>query len=120
MQDLLESMFGTTGGMVARYVIAFLVVLLLLLALRWFVKRFMGTAAPGPTRGRQPRLAVMDVAVVDARRRLVLVRPDGYIAWAGSAADRTAWRAVLAKWTGSLCAAGGEVQVGGAATADST
>jgi hypothetical protein len=30
----------------------------------------------------------------------VLVRPDGYIAWAGDSADRSAWAAVLAQWTG--------------------
>jgi hypothetical protein len=30
----------------------------------------------------------------------VLVRPDGYIAWAGASADREAWQAVLAQWTG--------------------
>jgi 2-polyprenyl-6-methoxyphenol hydroxylase-like FAD-dependent oxidoreductase len=30
----------------------------------------------------------------------VLVRPDGYIAWAGNSADRSAWRAALARWEG--------------------
>lgn len=30
----------------------------------------------------------------------VLVRPDGYIAWAGSSADRTAAAQTLARWTG--------------------
>ncbi|SPM39423.1 2-polyprenyl-6-methoxyphenol hydroxylase and related FAD-dependent oxidoreductases [Mycobacterium numidiamassiliense] len=30
----------------------------------------------------------------------VLVRPDGYIAWAGESADRSAWTPVLARWTG--------------------
>jgi 2-polyprenyl-6-methoxyphenol hydroxylase-like FAD-dependent oxidoreductase len=29
----------------------------------------------------------------------VLVRPDGYIAWAGDSADRSAWAAALARWT---------------------
>jgi 2-polyprenyl-6-methoxyphenol hydroxylase-like FAD-dependent oxidoreductase len=30
----------------------------------------------------------------------VLVRPDGYIAWAGESADRSAWIRVLGRWTG--------------------
>ncbi len=53
------------------------VVLVLIGATAWLVRRFgadrLGAAA---TRGRQPRLAVIDAAAVDARRRLVLIRRD--------------------------------------------
>src|SRR6266540_5421614 len=40
---------------------------------RWFGAERLGTAT---ARGRQPRLAVIDAAAVDGRRRLVLIRRD--------------------------------------------
>ena len=41
----------------------------------WLVRRF-GSSRLGGARGRQPRLAVIDAAAVDGRRRLVLIRRD--------------------------------------------
>jgi hypothetical protein len=60
-----------------RFLIAFLVVLALIGIAAWVVRRFGSgrLGASGP-RGRQPRLAVIDYASVDARRRLILVRRD--------------------------------------------
>src|SRR5579871_26144 len=68
------------GGMpdVARFVVAFMLVLGLIGAGTLLWRRFgVGPLSPiiGP-RGRQPRLAVIDAASVDGRRRLVLVRRD--------------------------------------------
>src|SRR6202163_3214212 len=61
----------------AKFIVAFVLVLVLIggFALLW--RRFAGgpLSTSGP-RGRQPRLAVIDAAAVDARRRLVLIRRD--------------------------------------------
>jgi hypothetical protein len=43
----------------------------------WLIRRFSGgRVGAAEKRGRQPRLAVIDAAAVDGRRRLVLVRRD--------------------------------------------
>lgn len=56
---------------------AFVVVLALIGAAAWLVRRFAGSRLGANTnRGRMPRLAVIDAAAVDGRRRLVLVRRD--------------------------------------------
>jgi flagellar protein FliO/FliZ len=74
---MLDALFNTELPLVVKLVVAFAVVLVLLLAVMWIFKRLagdrLGTSAP---RGRQPRLAVIDAAAIDGRRRLVLVRRD--------------------------------------------
>ena len=56
---------------------AFVAVLVLIGAVTWLVRRFAGNRLGGnANRGRMPRLAVIDAAAVDGRRRLVLVRRD--------------------------------------------
>jgi len=62
------------GGMpdAARFIVAFLLLVLGLIGAGAFLWRRFGA---GP-RGRQPRLAVVDAVAVDGRRRLVLVRRD--------------------------------------------
>jgi flagellar protein FliO/FliZ len=59
-------------------IVLFVIVVLGLLALAfWLVRRFAGgRLGSGAARGRQPRLAVIDQANVDGRRRLVLIRRD--------------------------------------------
>jgi flagellar biogenesis protein FliO len=72
-------MFDTLFGMplAARFFIAFLVVLALIGVTAWLVRRFgANRLGGGAARGSQPRLAVIDAATVDGRRRLVLIRRD--------------------------------------------
>jgi flagellar protein FliO/FliZ len=61
----------------AKFIVAFVLVLVLIGAFALLWRRFAGgpLSTSGP-RGRQPRLAVIDAAAVDARRRLVLIRRD--------------------------------------------
>jgi flagellar protein FliO/FliZ len=59
------------------FVFAFIAVLALIGVAAWLVRRFAGNRLGTNTnRGRMPRLAVIDAAAVDGRRRLVLVRRD--------------------------------------------
>ena len=73
-------MNALVGGMpdAARFVVAFAVALGLFAAAVLIWRRFGGSVLMTTTgsRGRQPRLAVIDAAQVDARRRLVLIRRD--------------------------------------------
>jgi len=56
---------------------AILIVLALIGVIAYLVRRFAGRGiGSGNSRGRMPRLAVIDAAAVDGRRRLVLVRRD--------------------------------------------
>ncbi|WP_171947651.1 flagellar biosynthetic protein FliO [Bradyrhizobium erythrophlei] len=62
---------------VITFVLAFVVVLALIGVTAWLVRRFAGNRlGANANRGRMPRLAVIDAAAVDGRRRLVLVRRD--------------------------------------------
>lgn len=60
-----------------NFILAFVFVLALIGLAAWLVRRFGGSRLGANTgRGRMPRLAVIDAAAVDGRRRLVLVRRD--------------------------------------------
>ena len=64
-------------GSPITFIVAFIVVLALIGVAAWLVRRFAGSRVGANTqRGRMPRLAVIDAAAVDGRRRLVLVRRD--------------------------------------------
>ena len=73
MFDLL----GTETPLAVKFFIAFAVVLALIGITAWVVRRFSANRLGASGRGgRQPRLAVIDAATVDGRRRLVLIRRD--------------------------------------------
>ena len=58
-------------------VLALVIVLALIGVAAWLVRKFGGSSLGSSAgRGRMPRLAVIDAAAVDGRRRLVLVRRD--------------------------------------------
>jgi flagellar protein FliO/FliZ len=70
------SFFGSMPFPV-QFFLAFVIVLGLIGATAWAVRRFgAGRLGGVGMRGRQPRLAVIDYASVDGRRRLVLIRRD--------------------------------------------
>ncbi len=73
---MLDSLFGEMSvGL--RVVIVFPLVLGLAVGCMWLLRRYGGSRVGGnATRGRQPRLAVIDSASVDGRRRLIIVRRD--------------------------------------------
>jgi flagellar protein FliO/FliZ len=72
----MDTLFGE--GQSGLKVVLFVIVVLGLLALAfWLLRRFGGgRLGSGATGGRQLRLAVIDQATVDSRRRLVLIRRD--------------------------------------------
>ncbi len=73
----MDSLFGAEGSLIVRFVVAFVIVLALIGLTFWLIRRFGGArVGSGPQKGRQPRLAVIDAAPVDGRRRLVLIRRD--------------------------------------------
>jgi len=72
---MFNTLFGE--GYAFKMLFAFIAVFGLLALALWLVRRFGGERlSNGSARGRQPRLAVIDAANVDGRRKLVLVRRD--------------------------------------------
>lgn len=73
---MFESLLGAEMPLAVRFFVAFLIVLGVIGAIWWTVRRFGSGRIGSSARGRQPRLAVIDYASVDNRRRLILVRRD--------------------------------------------
>jgi flagellar protein FliO/FliZ len=59
-----------------KLLIAFAILFILIVTTFWLLRRVGSKRIGGASRGRQPRLAVIDAAAVDGRRRLVLIRRD--------------------------------------------
>src|SRR5262245_22491181 len=75
---MLDSLFGQDMPLLLKGILAFVIVLALMMACIWLLRRFGGARLGTPSsRGRQPpRLAVIDTVFVEGRRRLVLIRRD--------------------------------------------
>src|SRR5271156_4104896 len=73
---MFDQLFGAEVPLPVKFFPAFAFVLGLILAVAGAVRRFGSGRLGANTRGRQPRLAVIDYASVDGRRRLILVRRD--------------------------------------------
>jgi flagellar biogenesis protein FliO len=71
----MNSLFGVELPPSVTFIIAFVIVLALIGATFWLVRRF-GAARLAAGRGRQPRLAVIDAASIDGRRKLIIIRRD--------------------------------------------
>src|SRR5262245_43086331 len=72
----MNSLLGVELPTPVNFIIAFIVVLALIGAATWLIRRFGATRLDAAARGRQPRLAVIDTAAVDSRRKLVIIRRD--------------------------------------------
>jgi flagellar protein FliO/FliZ len=73
----METIFGTEMPIAAKVVLALVIVISMAGGI-FYVLRYVGANRIGSIgiRGRQPRLAVTEVAGVDPRRRLLLIRRD--------------------------------------------
>lgn len=74
--NLVNNIFGTQLNDGVQLAIVFGTLLVLLLLVVWLARAVFGNKVTRMAKNRQPRLAVTDAAIVDDKRRLVLVRRD--------------------------------------------
>ncbi|MGE0846044.1 MAG: flagellar biosynthetic protein FliO [Flavobacteriaceae bacterium] len=74
--EFLDSLFGTELGVPARMIVAFVIVLVLIALTAWVIRKISGRAGGTGMKARQPRIGLVEVAAIDPKRRLVLVRRD--------------------------------------------
>jgi flagellar protein FliO/FliZ len=70
---VLDELFGETGGAIAQFILALIVVLILILIVAWLLKK-LGGGRFGATNSGQAELSIVDTLAIDPKRRLVLVR----------------------------------------------
>src|SRR5262245_10154526 len=75
---MFEGLFGGDTSLGVKFIVVFIILLALIPLFLWLVKQIGGArlGSPAGRGGRQPRLAVIDFASVDGRRKLVLIRRD--------------------------------------------
>ena len=76
MRGWFEPYFGEFGAVIAQFTAWTAIVLAVLLLLVWVLRRYSGLGLGSMSRGRVPRLAIVDAMALDKRRRLVLIRRD--------------------------------------------
>ncbi|MGE0230617.1 MAG: flagellar biosynthetic protein FliO [Flavobacteriaceae bacterium] len=74
--DFLDSLFGTELGAPAKMIIAFMIVLLLIAIVFWIARKISGAPGQRGMKARGPRIGLIESAMVDQKRRLLLVRRD--------------------------------------------
>ena len=72
----MNSLFGMALPTPVNIVVAFVIVLALIGLAAWLIRRIGTGRLDAAARSRQPRLAVIDSAAVDNRRKLVIIRRD--------------------------------------------
>lgn len=76
MREWLVDLVGEGWAPMASWLLAAAIVLILVFVVIWIAKKALGGTMGPRSKGRGPRLAVMDVTPLDPKRRLVLVRRD--------------------------------------------
>lgn len=76
MREWLVDLVGVEMAPFASWALAAAIVIILLLVVIAIAKKALGGSGGARAKGRGPRLAVMDVAAIDQKRKLVLVRRD--------------------------------------------
>lgn len=76
MKEWLSGLIGESAANIVFFILLFALILLVIVVVFSLIKRLVSRSSRAGSRGRTPRLSVMDAAPVDSRRKLVLVRRD--------------------------------------------